>query len=64
MNRDVYQMEPTAQGGQTLVPGIRPITVHDRLQVLANMPLRPRKAQKPLDIGLFDEDRRNQLELF
>ncbi|MBZ9910176.1 MULTISPECIES: hypothetical protein [Mesorhizobium] len=30
---------------------------------LADAPMRPRAAQKPLDIGLFD-DARNQLEPF
>ncbi|WFP65636.1 MULTISPECIES: hypothetical protein [unclassified Mesorhizobium] len=58
------QSEPTPEGEQTLVPGVRPITARDRLALLIDAPMRPRTAQKPLDIGLFDEARRNQLDLF
>jgi hypothetical protein len=58
------QSEMTADGEQTLVPGVRPINMRDRLDVRIAAPLGPRKAQKPLDIGLFDEFSRNQLELF
>ncbi|CDX12631.1 conserved hypothetical protein [Mesorhizobium plurifarium] len=58
------QTEPTPEGEQTLVPGVRPITTRDRLALLMDAPMRSRMAQKPLDIGLFDEVARNQLELF
>ncbi|MER8486103.1 hypothetical protein [Mesorhizobium sp. M1322] len=54
--------EPTAQSEQILIPGVRPITTRDRL--LMDAPMCPRAAQKPLDIGLFDEASRNQLDLF
>ena len=56
--------EPTEQGEQTLVPGIAPITVRQRLAALFAAPLAPRKPQQPMNIGLFDEDARNQLDLF
>ena len=56
--------EPTAQGEQTLVPGIAPITLRQRLAVLFATPLASRKPQRPMNIGLFDEDTRNQLDLF
>jgi hypothetical protein len=56
--------EPTPEGEQTLVPGIAPITVRERLQHRAEAPLIARKLQKPLDIGLFDLAARNQLDLF
>lgn len=56
--------EPTPQGEQMLIPGVRPITTRDRLTLLMDAPMRPRAAQKPLDIGLFDEASRNQLDLF
>lgn len=56
--------EPTPQGEQMLIPGIRPITTRDRLTLLMDAPMCPRAAQKPLDIGLFDEASRNQLDLF
>lgn len=58
------QSEPTPEGEQTLVPGVRPITMRERLALLTDAPMRPRTAQRPLDIGLFDEARRNQLDLF
>ena len=59
-----FQWEMTPDGEQTLIPGVRPITMRDRLEVRMEAPLVPRKLQKPLDIGLFDEIGRNQLELF
>lgn len=49
--RSVYSAEPT---GQLLVPGVEPVTDRDRLALLAAMPLRPRKGQRPLPAtGLF-----------
>ena len=56
--------EPTPEGEQTLVPGIRPISLRQRLEARMAAPLAPTKPQKPLNIGLFDEDARNQLDLF
>ena len=57
-------IEQTPQGDQVLVPGVPPIGLHERLAQRRAQPLAPRKPQKPLDIGLFDTDRRNQLDLF
>ena len=59
-----FLSEPTPQGEQTLVPGVAPISIRERLERLAEAPLMPRKLQKPLDIGLFDLAARNQLDLF
>lgn len=56
--------EPTPEGEQTLVPGIQPISTRARIEARMAAPLTPRVPQKPLDIGLFDEDARNQLDLF
>jgi hypothetical protein len=56
--------EPTDQGEQVLVPGIPPVTLHQRLAALLAAPLTPKKPQRPMNIGLFDEDGRNQLDLF
>lgn len=56
--------EPTPEGEQILVPGIAPVSLRDRLALRMAAPLSPRKPQKPLNIGLFDEDARNQLALF
>ena len=58
------QTETTQQGEQMLVPGIRTVTQRERLALLMAAPLVPRREQKPLDIGLFDEAARNQLDLF
>ena len=56
--------EPTECGEQTLIPGVPPVTLRQRLALAQAQPLAPIKAQKPLNIGLFDEDARNQLSLF
>jgi hypothetical protein len=56
--------EITDQGEQVLAPGIAPVSLRERLERLLAAPLRPIKPQKPLNIGLFDEDARNQLDLF
>ena len=56
--------EPTPAGEQTLIPGVRPVSLRDRLALRLAAPMAPRGPQKPLDIGLFDEDARNQLSLF
>lgn len=62
MTRFPFQTEQTEQGEQALVSGVAPVTARDRLELLAAAPLVPRKAQKPLNIGLFDEDGRNQFD--
>ena len=59
----MHDSEATSAGEQLLVPGVKPVTVRDRLDRLASLPLAPTKPQKPLDIGLFDEAARNQLSL-
>jgi hypothetical protein len=56
--------ELTPIGEQTLIAGVRPITGRDRLQMRLSAPLQPRCRQRPLNVGLWDEDARNQLELF
>lgn len=56
--------EPTEQGDQALMGFTKPISSRQRLKALAAAPMLPTKAQKPLNIGLFDEDARNQLALF
>jgi hypothetical protein len=58
------QSEPTPEGEQTLVPGVRPVSLRERIEARMAGPLIPHKPQKPLDIGLFDETARNQLSLF
>jgi hypothetical protein len=58
------ECEPTPQGEQILLPSVRPITSRQRLALAMAAPLRAFKPQKPMNIGLFDEDARNQLSLF
>ena len=56
--------ELTEAGEQTLIPGVTPVGLADRLALLAAAPLIPSKAQRPADFGLFDLAARDQLELF
>ena len=60
----LFDTEVTVQGQQVLVPGVRPVSMKARLEVLAAHPLGSDKLQKPCDIGLFDDVARNQMELF
>ena len=58
------QSEPTPSGEQTLVPGVRPVPIRERLEARMASPLLPLRAQKPMDLGLFDLAARDQLDLF
>ena len=58
------EAEVTAIGVQTLVIGVAPITPAQRLAILADSPLQPRRPQRPADHGLFDTNARNQIEMF
>jgi hypothetical protein len=59
--------EATEQGEQMLVAGVAPVTLRDRLTLMALRPMAPRRnpnaSQKPCDHGLFDEVRRDQIDL-
>jgi hypothetical protein len=59
-----FETEATSLGPQTLVPGVRPVSMKARLEVLAANPLVSQRLQKPCDIGLFDDVARNQMDLF
>ena len=59
-----FDTEATVQGQQVLVPGVRPVSMKARLEVLAAHPLGSDRLQKSCDIGLFDDVARNQMELF
>lgn len=48
---------------QITMPGVPPVSLGERLQFQAGLPMQPRRVQKPLDIGFWDP-MRNQLELF
>lgn len=58
------EAEQTPIGVQTLVSGVAPITSTQRLAMRANAPMEPKKAQRPVDHGLFDLGSRNQIEMF
>lgn len=57
------ETEETDAGSQTLMRGVAPITLRDRLAVLAAAPLAPRAAQKHCNTGLFDLESRRQIDL-
>jgi hypothetical protein len=59
-----FETEATSLGPQTLVPGVRPVSMKARLEALAAHPLGSQRLQKPCDIGLFDDVARNQMDLF
>ena len=48
---------------QITMPGVQPVSFGERLQWQAQIPMQPRRAQKPLDIGFWDP-MRDQLEMF
>lgn len=59
--------ETTPEGEQIVAPGVKPITLKDRLDWRARQPIAPKRnpnaPQMPCDIGLFDEAARNQLDM-
>lgn len=57
------EAEETGAGTQTLMRGVAPVTLRDRLSVLAAAPLAPRAAQKHCNTGLFDLESRRQIDL-
>lgn len=59
-----FAIEATAIGPQSLVPGVVPITMRDRLIWRAAAPLSPKKPQRGCDHGLFDLAARDQFDLF
>ena len=59
-----FETEPTPIGEQTLIPGVRRVSIYERLMVLAAQPLLPKKPQRSCDLGLFDEVARNQMDMF
>ena len=52
-----------ADPAQIIMPGVRPVSLGERLNWQAQLPMQPRRAQKPLDIGFWDP-MRDQLEMF
>lgn len=60
----LFETEATPLGPQTLVPGVRPVSMKARLEALAAHPMASDRLQKPCDIGFFDDVARNQMDLF
>jgi hypothetical protein len=61
------QFEPTEVGEQSLIDGVRPVSLGERLTARTAHPMTPRRnpnaEQKPCDHGLFDEVGRAQTDL-
>jgi len=59
-------IELTDIGQQYLIAGCRPVTQKERLELVASLPMQPKRPcrQKPCDVGLFDEVSRNQMDFF
>ena len=61
------ETDRTEVGEQTLIDGVRPVTLRDRLAALAAQPISPKRnpyaPQKQCDHGLFDEVGRAQIDL-
>lgn len=49
--------------GQTVIEGVAPISLGERLAWMAEQPMEPSKSQKPLDIGFWNP-MRDQMDLF
>ena len=60
--RAVLRLEGT-DPAQMVMPDVRPVSLAERLSWQAQLPMQPRRAQKPLDIGFWDP-MRDQLEMF
>ncbi len=58
--------ETTPEGEQIVVPGVKRITLKDRLDWRMRQPIAPKRnpdaAQKPCDLGLFDVEGRRQID--
>ena len=65
-NRLELPTETTPEGEQIVAPGVKPITLKDRLDWRMRQPMAPKRnpdaAQKPCDLGLFDVEGRRQID--
>ncbi len=52
-----------ADPAHTVMSGVKAVSLGERLNWQAQLPIQPRRAQKPLDIGFWDP-MRDQLEMF
>jgi len=62
-----YKSENTEVGEQTLINGVAPVTLGEKLTARTKHPMVPKRnpnaVQKSCDIGLFDEVGRAQIDL-
>jgi len=62
-----YQAEMTEVGEQTLIDGVRPVALGEKLTAMTAHTIRPKRnpnaKQKPCDLGLFDEVGLAQVDL-
>ena len=63
MTRKTLPKIATPDPAQTMMAGVAPVSMGERLGWLAEQPIQPRCAQRPLDIGFWNP-MRNQLEMF
>lgn len=67
MTRIPRKSEMTVAGDQTLIDGVRPVTLGEKLTARTTHPMVPKRnpnaVQKSCDIGLFDEVGRAQVDL-
>jgi hypothetical protein len=61
--RKVLKQITPPDPAQIMMAGVAPVSMGERLGWLANQPMQPRRAQRPLDIGFWNP-MRNQLEMF
>ena len=63
----IPQTEQTEIGVQTLISGVRPVTLGEKLTARTCHPMTPKRnpnaQQRPCDLGLFDEVGRAQIDL-
>ena len=61
------QFEETEVGAQSLIEGVRAVTLGEKLTARTSHPMTPKRnasaVQKPCDHGLFDEVGRAQIDL-
>ena len=61
------EYESTEVGTQSLIDGVRPVTLGEKLTARTAHPMTPKRnpnaGQKPCDHGLFDEVGRAQIDL-
>ena len=63
---DLAKYEVTEVGAQSLIEGVRPVTLGEKLTARTTHPMSPKgnpnAEQKPCDHGLFDEVGRAQID--